>query len=137
MTTYDVVDVFMKNVLKIHAWPTKIIDDWDPKFLSEFWTTLFNMCGTKIICTTCFKGEILWYPIGTLIKILIDWLIDWRRMMTNNILMYLACKHMVFALELDNSNMELKIFLWNIFVLELDNSIYKIWIGVIQPSMDR
>ena len=59
MTTYDVVDVFMKNVLKIHAWPTKIIDDWDPKFLSEFWTTLFNMCGTKIICTTCFKGEIL------------------------------------------------------------------------------
>jgi hypothetical protein len=48
VTTYRVVELFMREIFKHHEIPRKIINDRNRKFVSEFWTTLFKLCGTKI-----------------------------------------------------------------------------------------
>lgn len=57
VTASGVADIFMKNIFKIHGMPSEIISDRDPKFLSEFWITLFKMCGTKIKLSTAYHPE--------------------------------------------------------------------------------
>jgi hypothetical protein len=47
----------MRNVFKFHGMPSEIISDKDRKFVSEFWTTLFKMCGTKIKMSTAYHPE--------------------------------------------------------------------------------
>jgi hypothetical protein len=47
----------MRNVFKFHGMPSEIISDRDRKFVSEFWTTLFKMCGTKIKMSTTYHPE--------------------------------------------------------------------------------
>jgi hypothetical protein len=32
----------------MHGLPFEIVSNMDKKFISEFWTTLFELCGTKI-----------------------------------------------------------------------------------------
>jgi hypothetical protein len=58
VTASGVAELFMRNVLKFHGMPSEIISDRDRKFVSEFWTTLFKMCGTKIKMSTAYHPKI-------------------------------------------------------------------------------
>jgi len=48
ITTSNVAELFMKHIFGNHGLPSKIINDRDHKFISEFWSSLFKLCGRKI-----------------------------------------------------------------------------------------
>jgi hypothetical protein len=47
----------MREIFKHHGIPREIISDGDRKFVSEFWTILFKLCGTKIKLSTAYHPE--------------------------------------------------------------------------------
>ncbi|RDX98142.1 hypothetical protein CR513_18993, partial [Mucuna pruriens] len=47
-----VVDLFFKEVARLHRLPTTIISDKDVRFLGHFWRTLWNKLGTKLLFST-------------------------------------------------------------------------------------
>ena len=50
-TTYkatNIVDIFMKEIFRLHGIPKVIIYDRDPKFIGNFWKTLFKGLDTKL-----------------------------------------------------------------------------------------
>jgi hypothetical protein len=57
VTASGVAELFMRNVFKFHGMPSEIISDRDRKFVSEFWTTLFKMFGTKIKLSTAYHPK--------------------------------------------------------------------------------
>jgi hypothetical protein len=57
VTASGVADLFMKQVFRHCGIPSEIISDRDPNFVSEFWTTLFKLCGTKIKLSTAYHPE--------------------------------------------------------------------------------
>ena len=48
VTAYEIAELFMREIFKHHEIPREIINDRNRKFVSEFWTTLFKLCGNKI-----------------------------------------------------------------------------------------
>ena len=58
VTASMVVEFFMRNIFKFHGMPSEIISDRDCKFVSEFWTTLFKICGTEIKLSTAYHPKI-------------------------------------------------------------------------------
>ncbi|MBW0512203.1 hypothetical protein O181_051918 [Austropuccinia psidii MF-1] len=44
--------LFWNNIISTCGVPKIIINGWDTKFTSEFWTTLYGMLGTKILFST-------------------------------------------------------------------------------------
>jgi hypothetical protein len=64
VTASGVAELFMRNVFKFHGMPSEIISDRDRKFVTEFWTTLFKMFGTKIKLSTAYhpktNGQTKW-----------------------------------------------------------------------------
>ena len=49
ITALEVVQLFMREIFRYHGIPREIISDKDSKFISEFWTTIFKLCETKIL----------------------------------------------------------------------------------------
>ena len=48
MTIFGITKLFMREFFKYHGIPKEIIIDRDCKFIINFWTTLFTLCGIKI-----------------------------------------------------------------------------------------
>lgn len=47
-TTRNVAQLFLDNVFKLHGFPTTIISDRDPIFVSKFWKELFKLQGVEL-----------------------------------------------------------------------------------------
>ncbi|RDX67318.1 hypothetical protein CR513_53822, partial [Mucuna pruriens] len=47
-TAKDIAEVFLKEVVQLHGFPSSIVFDRDRVFLSTFWTELSKMGGTKL-----------------------------------------------------------------------------------------
>jgi hypothetical protein len=55
--TANIVDVYMKEIARLHVIPKTIVFDRDPKFTSKFWKGLFNGFGTNLNFSTSYHPE--------------------------------------------------------------------------------
>ena len=59
-TTYkaaNIVDIFLKQIFRLHGIPKVIISDRDPKFTGNFWRSLFKGLNTTINSSTLFHPQ--------------------------------------------------------------------------------
>ncbi|MBW0471264.1 hypothetical protein O181_010979 [Austropuccinia psidii MF-1] len=56
-TAMDTALLFWNNILSTCGVPKIIISDRDPKFTSEFWTSLYEMLGTKLVFSTAYHPQ--------------------------------------------------------------------------------
>lgn len=59
-TTVDapgVARIFYDTVFRHHGIPTTIISDRDPRFISNFWKSLFNLTGTRLGMSTSYHPQ--------------------------------------------------------------------------------
>lgn len=59
-TTVSAVDsarLFFDRVFRHHGLPRVIISDRDPRFTSDFWTSLFKLTGTKLAMSSAFHPQ--------------------------------------------------------------------------------
>ena len=50
-------DIYMKEVVRLHGVPKKIVSYKDPKFKSNFWKGLFNGFGTNLNLSAMYHPE--------------------------------------------------------------------------------
>jgi hypothetical protein len=53
----NIVDVYMREIARLHGIPKTIVFDRDPKFTSKFWKGLFNGFGTNLNFSTTYHPE--------------------------------------------------------------------------------
>ena len=59
-TTYkaaNIADIFMKEFFQLHGISKIIISDRDPKFIGNFWNSLFKELDTKLNLSTYYHVE--------------------------------------------------------------------------------
>lgn len=56
-TAVETAEIFLNQVVKHHGFPKRIISDRDSRFLSQFWTELMRLIGTKLSFSTAFHPE--------------------------------------------------------------------------------
>jgi hypothetical protein len=54
----NIVDVYMREITRLHGIPKTIVSDKDPKFTSKFWKGFFNGFGTNLNFSTSYHPEI-------------------------------------------------------------------------------
>ena len=53
----EVAELFMKEVVRLHGWPTSIISDRDSLFTSELWRHLHQVFGTKLRMSSAYHPQ--------------------------------------------------------------------------------
>ncbi|MBW0525934.1 hypothetical protein O181_065649 [Austropuccinia psidii MF-1] len=56
-TAMDTALLFWNNIISTCGVPEIIISNRDPKFISEFWTNLFDMLSTKLSFSTAYHPQ--------------------------------------------------------------------------------
>ena len=51
------VDVFMKQIVRLHRVPKTIVSDRDGRFISRFWQQVNEALGTKLYFTTAYHPQ--------------------------------------------------------------------------------
>lgn len=51
-TAETVAKCFFRNIFRLHGLPDSIVSDRDPRFTSQFWQQLLNMCGVHLKMST-------------------------------------------------------------------------------------
>lgn len=85
-----VVDLFFKEIVRLHKVPRIIVSDKDTKFLSYFWKTLWSKLGTKLVFSTSYypqidgQTEVTNRALGTLLRTIVSrHLKDWDLKLTH------------------------------------------------------
>ncbi|MCO5583763.1 hypothetical protein L7F22_037677 [Adiantum nelumboides] len=56
-TAADIAQVFVKEIVRLHGIPARIISDRDAKFTSKFWQPMFQSLGTQLNISTAYHPE--------------------------------------------------------------------------------
>ena len=56
-STSDVAQLFIKEIVRLHGIPARIISDRDVKFTSKFWKAMFQSLGTLLNLSTVYHPE--------------------------------------------------------------------------------
>ncbi|KAJ9523575.1 hypothetical protein QJQ45_007252 [Haematococcus lacustris] len=56
-TAHDTARLFFDHMFKHHGLPEAIISDRDPKFTSDFWTSLFHLTGTRLLLSSAYHPQ--------------------------------------------------------------------------------
>lgn len=57
ITAYQLADVYLKEIFRLHGSTRSMISDRDPKFVSAFWSNVFNALGTKRCLSTAYHPQ--------------------------------------------------------------------------------
>ena len=52
----NIADIFMREISRLHGIPKTIISNWDVKFTSKFWKSLFEGLKTKLGFSTAYHA---------------------------------------------------------------------------------
>ena len=53
----DVAQLFVKEIVRLHGIPTRIISDRDAKFTSKFWMAMFQFVGTRLNLSSTYHPK--------------------------------------------------------------------------------
>ena len=56
-TAVDIAHIFVKEIVRLHGIPTRIVSDWDAKFTSRFWEAMFQYLGTQLNISSAYHLE--------------------------------------------------------------------------------
>eukprot|EP00253_Pinus_taeda_P007200 PITA_07200 len=56
-TTAQMVELFFREVFRLHGLPKTIISDRDSRFMGGFWQELFRLVGTELISSTSYHPQ--------------------------------------------------------------------------------
>ncbi|MCO5559642.1 hypothetical protein L7F22_013243 [Adiantum nelumboides] len=56
-TAADIAQVFVKEIVRLHGIPARIMSDRDAKFTSKFWQAMFQSLGTQLNLSTAYHPE--------------------------------------------------------------------------------
>ena len=51
------VELYIKEVVRLHGIPASIVSDRDPRFTSRFWTSLHRALGTKLKLSSAYHPQ--------------------------------------------------------------------------------
>lgn len=57
ITATTIAEKFVKEIVRLHGYPSSIISDRDRNFLSKFWRECFKLTGTKLKFSTAYHPQ--------------------------------------------------------------------------------